>query len=159
MASPEETKSDAPGVSRRPARPRRGSLGRALIVEDDPILAMMIADALRDGGARHVSVCPSVASAMLELDRLKPEVLVLDVHLADRDDGWTMAELVIELSPSRPTIIFSTGTPESIPPHIAELGTVLTKPFLPEELVAVVRGNRHRGLFTRLRDAISNASE
>lgn len=140
--------------------PRKPSLGRALVVEDDGLLAMMIAEALQDGGASHVSVCPSIASALAELDRLKPDILVLDVHLADRDDGWTLAELVMELSPQPPIIVFSTGAPESIPARIAELGTVLVKPFAPEDLVATVLESRKRGgLFSRLRAAIAPASE
>lgn len=147
--------------ARSGARPgRKPALGRALVVEDDGLLAMMVAEALKDGGASHVSICPSIASALAELDRLKPDILVLDVHLADRDDGWTLAELVMELSPQPPIIVFSTGAPESIPARIAELGTVLVKPFAPEDLVAVILESRKRGgLFSRLRAAIAPASE
>ncbi|WP_068070987.1 response regulator [Novosphingobium lentum] len=128
------------------------SLGRALIVEDDALLAMTIADALTDGGATKAVICPSVAAALGELERLRPDVLVLDVHLADRDDGWTLAELVIQLSPKPPIIVFSTGSPENIPAAVAGMGHVLVKPFLPETLVTLVREQQHRpGLFARLR--------
>ena len=141
---------------RPPKPPRKPSLGRALIVEDDALLAMALEDALRDGGAEEVVVCDSVAAAMAELDRLKPDILVLDVKLADRDDGWTMAELVMELSPRPPAIIFSTGAPERIPERVAGLGAVLAKPYDPARLIAVLAEHRRKpGLLGRLREALA----
>jgi DNA-binding response OmpR family regulator len=140
----------------KPKRARQTSLGRALIVEDDPLLAMTLEDALRDGGAEAVVVCESVAAAMAELERLKPDILVLDVKLADRDDGWAMAELVTELSPRPPAIIFSTGAPEKIPEKVAELGAVLAKPYDPAALIAVLAEHRRKpGLLGRLREALA----
>ncbi|MDF8333582.1 response regulator [Novosphingobium cyanobacteriorum] len=133
-----------------------GSLGRALIVEDDAIIALDMADALTDGGAEKVVICPSISAALAELERFKPEVLVLDVRLADRDDGWTLAELVTQLNPVPPLIVFSTGLPESIPAQAAALGHILAKPFHPEELVRLVRLHRQKpGLIARLRGALS----
>jgi DNA-binding response OmpR family regulator len=135
---------------------KRPSLGRALIVEDDALLAMSLEDALAEGGAEEVVVCNSVSAAMAELDRLKPDILILDVQLADRDDGWAMAELVTELSPRPPAIIFSTGAPERIPGHVAQLGAVMSKPYDPEALIAVLKEHlRKPGLLQRLREALS----
>lgn len=130
---------------------------RALIVEDDVLQAMLLAEMLKDMGTKQVSVCPSIASALAELERLHPDLLVLDVHLADRDDGWAMAELVRELTPEPPTIIFSTATPELIPPQIAELGRVLEKPFTVEELRDALTTHTEKPSFLhRLRKALGN---
>ncbi len=132
------------------------SLGRVLIVEDDGLIALDLAEALTDAGAEKVAICPSVAAALGELERFKPDVLVLDVHLADRDDGWTLAELVSQLSARPPLIVFSTGAPGSIPVAIAGMGHVLAKPFPPEDLVRLVRIHRRRpGLIARLRGVLS----
>ena len=137
-------------------RKRQPSLGRALIVEDDPLLAMNLEEALMKGGAQAVVVCDTVAAAMAELERLKPDILILDVQLADRDDGWAMAELVTTLSPRPPAIIFSTGAPERIPEHVAQLGAVLTKPYDPATLIAVLADLRRKpGLLGRLREALA----
>jgi len=137
-------------------KPAKLSLGRALIVEDDALLAMNLEEALREGGADDVVVCGSIAEAMTELERLKPHVLILDVNLADRDDGWAMAELVTELSPQPPAIVFSTGAPEKIPPKVAELGAVLAKPYDPAALIAaLVEHRRKPGLLDRLRVALA----
>ena len=138
------------------SRKKPPSLGRALIVEDDPLLAMNLEDALMRGGAETVVVCDTVAAAMEELARLKPDILILDVQLADRDDGWAMAELVTTLSPRPPAIIFSTGAPERIPEHVAQLGAVLAKPYDPAALIAVLGDLRRKpGLLTRLREALA----
>lgn len=130
----------------------RTSLGRVLVVEDDPVLALAIEDALINlGNAREVVICPSTASTMAELDRQRPDAIVLDVHLSDRDDGWALAELVDLLGPRRPRIVFSTGSPEDIPPGIAEMGPVFEKPYDPEKLVEALADDRKFALFARLR--------
>jgi len=127
------------------------SLSRVLVVEDDPILAVAIEAALLDGGAEQVVICSSIAATMAELEQARPDAIILDVHLTDRDDGWALAELVDLLGPKRPKIIFSTGAPQDIPPEIAEMGPVFEKPYDPAELVSVLAGERKVGLFARLR--------
>ncbi|RVQ67094.1 response regulator [Croceicoccus ponticola] len=130
-------------------------IGTALVVEDDPILALSIEDILLGAGSPKVTVCASTRQALAALEKEKPDVLVLDVHLVDRDDGWAVAELVTQLGPQPPRIVFSTGNPGAIPPAIASLGTVLTKPYAPEALIEAVSGTRRTGLFARIKGAIS----
>jgi DNA-binding response OmpR family regulator len=140
------------------AKPReqgKPALGRVLIVEDDPVLALALEAALRDRGAGEVVICPSIAATMAELEGERPDALVIDVHLADRDDGWALVELVDMLGTRRPRIIFSTGAPQDIPPKIAEAGAVFEKPYDPADLAAVLAGDEKRGLFSKLRNAIS----
>lgn len=131
------------------------ALGRVLVVEDDPILGLALEVALRDAGAAEVVVCPSIACTMEALERGAPDAIVLDVHLADRDDGWALAELVALLGPKRPRIVFSTASPEDIPPDIAEMGPVFEKPYDPARLAQTLAGDPGSGLFARLRNAIS----
>jgi CheY-like chemotaxis protein len=126
-------------------------LGPALVVEDDPVIALSLADVLRSGGADPVETCATTESAREALERLAPAIVVLDVHLADRTDGWVFAELLALLGPTRPQLIFATGTPEEIPAEIAALGTVLAKPFAPAALLAALAPQRGPGLLGRLR--------
>jgi DNA-binding response OmpR family regulator len=136
---------------------RRPNLGCALIVEDDALLAMELEDAFSEGGAERVVTCNSVVAAVAELEHLQPDILILDVHLADRDDGWAIAELVTELSPHAPAIVFATGTPELIPERIARLGAVMGKPYRPAALIATLREHRRKpGLLARLREALAS---
>ena len=131
-------------------------LRRVLVVEDDPVLAMATEETLRAGGVQHIDICPTTQGALEILRTESPDALILDVHLADRDDGWAVAELVETLGKDRPRIVFATGAPQDIPPHIAELGSVLVKPYAPEDLLAALREPAPRGLLARLRGAISH---
>ena len=130
---------------------KSGTLGRVLVVEDDPVQGMAIEQALRDAGAVDVVLCPSMACTMEALEQGPADAIVLDVHLADRDDGWALAELVDMLGTRRPRIVFSTGSPEDIPPGIAEMGPVFQKPYDPAELVEALADSGKTSLFARLR--------
>ena len=131
------------------------ALAHVLVVEDDPVLGMATEDTLRDAGVRRIDICPTTEGALEILRTAKPDALVLDVHLADRSDGWAIAELVETLGENSPRIVFSTGAPQDIPPAIAELGSILTKPYAPQALLAALREPDRRGLLTRLRGALS----
>jgi DNA-binding NtrC family response regulator len=129
--------------------------GAILIVEDDPVLSLALDQALRDAGAREVVICPSIACTMTELETREPAAVIIDVHLSDRDDGWALAELIGQLGPKQPQIVFSTGWPEAIPAEIAEMGVVFEKPYDPAMLAETLASGKRRGLVARLRDAIS----
>lgn len=137
------------GKTKVKARP---ALGRVIVVEDDPVLALAIEDALIHlGNAREVVICHSTAATMTELEKQRPDAIVLDVHLSDRNDGWAVAELVELLGPKRPRIVFSTGSPEEIPPGIAEMGPIFEKPYNPADLVEALSDSGKTGFFARLR--------
>lgn len=146
------TRQDRSSANKR--KPFR-ALGHALVVEDDALVAMDIAEALAEAGAEPVVTCASVAEAMIQLELAAPSLLVLDVHLADRDDGWALAELAIQLAQSPPLIVFTTATPSSIPASAAGLGHVLAKPFRTEALIGLIEKERPAGLFGRIRHALS----
>lgn len=109
--------------------------GPVLIVEDDILIREGLRAAFEDAGAGGVHCCSTVAAAMEQLAGLDPEILVLDVGLADRDDGWGLAELALQLSSNPPLVIFATGRSQSIPAEVAALGLVIEKPCPPEEVV------------------------
>jgi CheY-like chemotaxis protein len=148
--------SDDHGQTKPVARTPRRALGHALVVEDDGLIALDIAEALFEAGADPVITCASIAEAMQHLSRQVPSVLVLDVHLADRDDGWALAELATQLGGARPLVVFTTAAPGSIPPSAAMLGHVLAKPFHTDELIALVQLHKPEGLLGRIRSALSN---
>ncbi|MBX7527769.1 response regulator [Qipengyuania vesicularis] len=126
-----------------------------LVVEDDAVIGLTIEQALLDNGVSQVEICPTTDEALAALRRKQPAAIVLDVHLADRDDGWAIAELVRTLGPDSPRIIFSTGMPKDIPDHIAELGCVLEKPYEAQVLVDLLREPQRKGIISRLRGALT----
>ncbi|MBB3034839.1 response regulator transcription factor [Alteriqipengyuania lutimaris] len=133
-----------------PAQKSR-KIGPVLVVEDDAALALAVEDALLDAGARSVSIASTTQQAIDTLRDDRFETVILDVHLADRGDGWAIAELVRALGAGGPKIIFATGSPDAIPADIADLGPVLAKPYDFNELVAHVRARGRMSLFSRLR--------
>ena len=128
------------------------TLRRVLLVEDDPVLALALEDALLQAGAGEVVICATAKATFDALEKgARPTAVILDVHLADRDDGWAIAELISLLGTKPPRIVFSTGTPEEIPADVAALGPVFEKPYDAARLVEVLVGKRKGGLFARLR--------
>jgi CheY-like chemotaxis protein len=137
------------------AQPHSRTLpGHVLVVEDDAVLAMALELALRDAGVQQVEISSTSEMALAALKSGQPDAIVLDVHLADRDDGWAIAELVRSLGPSGPRIIFSTGAPQDIPEDIAGMGCTMEKPYDPQDLVNVLAEPARRGLISRLRAAL-----
>ena len=86
-----------------------------------------------------------------KLDAWCAENLPVDHH----DVYAACRKLVDMLGPRRPRIVFSTGSPEDIPPEIAEMGPVFEKPYDPAQLAAALASGAKPGLFARLRNAIS----
>ena len=127
---------------------------RVLVVEDDGILALAIEDALSDIGVADIQICTTTDEALQALRTRRPDAIVLDVHLADRNDGWAVAELVDRVGPNPPRIFFSTGAPQDIPEDIAQLGAILEKPYDPAELAELLTQPKQTGLFKRLRGAL-----
>ena len=125
-----------------------------LVVEDDAVLGLTIEQALLDAGVARVALSASTEDALRHLRDDQPQAIVLDVHLADRDDGWAIAELVRTLGPDSPRIIFSTGAPQDIPADIAALGCILEKPYDADILVDLLRQPRRQGIISRLRGAL-----
>ena len=118
------------------ARARRRKGPRVLVVEDDPLLAMDLEQALLDAGVRQVVISASMQQAANELERWLPQAVVLDVQLSDRADGWALAEMVSLLGTRPPWIAFSTGQPDAVPPEVQRLGTIYAKPYDTRALAA-----------------------
>ena len=129
--------------------------GRVLVVEDDALLALAIEDELRSIGVAEIEICASTEDALRALRAKRPDVMILDIHLTDRNDGWALAELVEHIGPKPPRIIFSTGAPDDIPAEIAQLGAILEKPYDPAQLIELLQEPAQAGLISRLRSTLS----
>jgi len=124
---------------------------RVMIVEDDAVLGLTIEQTLLDAGFAEVSICPSTACTIGKLREGSFDAMVLDVHLADSDEGWEVAELVEALGTRNTRIVFQTGSPEEIPARIRKLGPVLTKPYDPADLIAALDEKPRSGLLALLK--------
>ena len=122
---------------------------KLLILEDDGGSRGILERHLADRG-HQVTCCSDVPAAMQELDRLRPEVVLTDIHLPTArgtDHVRAFCEHV-----SRPLVVVMTGFPsletclDSF--HFGARG-FLVKPFRVNEFIEIAE----KGLAERRRDA------
>jgi CheY-like chemotaxis protein len=107
-----------------------------LVVEDEPMLLMVVAETLRDAGY-HVLEAGSGEAALALLDQ-NPDVklLMTDIKMPGIN-GYQVAKRSLELRPKLKVLLMTGYAQDPIPKQVAELGIpVLYKPFdfdkLPE---------------------------
>ncbi len=112
-----------------------------LVVDDEPTVRMMIADALSELGHAVLEASDSAEGLAILRSGVHIDLLITDVGLPGGMNGRQMADAGRELRPGLPTI-FITGYAENavishgyLPPGMR----VLTKPFSIEGLVLQVR--------------------
>jgi DNA-binding response OmpR family regulator len=111
---------------------------RALIVEDDAILASVFEEMLRDLGCGDVAHASSIDAAYDVLDRERPDFVLLDARLR----GASAAPIATLLRDEGVPVVVTTGySRDALPPALAA-GALLHKPFKAEALVARVREAR-----------------
>ncbi|MGA2761193.1 MAG: response regulator transcription factor [Candidatus Cybelea sp.] len=110
-----------------------------LVVDDEPQIVEVIAAYLEREGML-VESAGSIAEAIGALERLHPDLLVLDVTLPD-GSGLDVLRSASGHNPRIPTIMLTSRGEEADRIVGLELGAddYVTKPFSPRELVARVR--------------------
>jgi len=107
-------------------RPEEDAPLRAYVLEDDPDIAALEADILRELGFNVVSCARIVDLGDLMAVAL-PHLLVVDVMLPD-GDGGDIAELLRETWPGIPAVFVSAASRSRLT-ELAPLGPVVAKPF------------------------------
>ncbi|PSL34105.1 LytR/AlgR family response regulator transcription factor [Dyadobacter jiangsuensis] len=109
------------------------------IVEDELVIARTIAGTLEELGYTHCGPAISYTEALEMLDADKPDLLLLDIQLAGRKDGFDVAEQLNETY--KLPFIFLTANSDfetidrakKVKPH-----AYIVKPFTKEELYAAI---------------------
>lgn len=99
---------------------------RAYVLEDDPDIAALEADLLRDLGYTVVT-CSRIVDLGDLMAVALPHVLVVDVMLPD-GDGGDIAELLRTTWPGIPAVFVSAASRRRLT-ELESLGPVLAKPF------------------------------
>ena len=99
---------------------------RAYVLEDDPDIAALESDLLRDLGF-SVVICARIVELGDLMELALPHLLVVDVMLPD-GDGGDITELLRGAWPGIPVVIVSAAARERLA-ELADLGPVLPKPF------------------------------
>ncbi len=97
-----------------------------LIVEDEPLIAMMLEDFLESLGHNVVATCESVEDALEKVDAGGFDVAIIDVQLKDGKQVWPVADRLIETG--KPFVLATGGHVEPPPPQHAA-APVLSKPY------------------------------
>ena len=69
---------------------------RILIVEDEAIIAMVLADSLEDGGHEVVGPAATMAEALALCEAAPPDLAGLDINLGDGSNGVDVARALLE---------------------------------------------------------------
>lgn len=109
---------------------------RVLVVEDDPLIREFVVEALREDGF-HVIHAATGEEALAWCHRRAADVLITDIRLPGRVDGWEIAERCREHHPDL-SVIYATGF-SPVPPRPVAGSTLLQKPFHPQAIVEAVR--------------------
>ena len=113
---------------------------RVLVVEDEPIIALDLAQTLSDAGAVVTGPAHRVAAAMDFLDRATPDLAVLDWRL----ETETTSPVAHRLTALAVPFLFHTssrGHPEAAHPGI----TIIDKPTRPEQLIDALSALTRQG--------------
>jgi DNA-binding response OmpR family regulator len=109
---------------------------RILVVEDQYLVAMQTADAIRGAGGEVVGPFGHLEPAHEALRRTTPDAAVLDIKL-DSEQTYALAR---ELVARGTVVVLLTGFgAESLPDDVRRLPR-LVKPFRRDELVAALHG-------------------
>jgi len=117
---------------------------RAYVLEDDPDIAALEADLLREMGFAVVT-CTRIVELGDLMDVALPHLLVVDVMLPD-GDGGDITELLRTAWPGIPAVIVSAASRERLA-ELEPIGPVVPKPFNLE------------AFRTAVEDAINGASQ
>lgn len=106
---------------------------RVLIAEDDPLIAMLLDDALSEAGAQVLGPAANVAEG-LALLAAQPHAALLDLNL----QGQTCEALADALAARRIPFVIASGDAVDAPLPAHRGAPVLHKPYAPDAAVALL---------------------
>lgn len=108
---------------------------RIYIVEDEAILALDLAERLTELGYDVCGSADNAAKALLDVSQLKPDLVLMDMHLKGETDGIEAAEVILRTRRTAVVFLTAYSDPETIAraTEVAPYG-YLTKPLQPQGL-------------------------
>src|SRR5262245_5247421 len=108
-----------------------------LVIDDDPDIGTTLARWLEKGGYRALTATDGLAGLRLFHEH-HPRLVILDVNMPTMD-GWTVAARLREVSDVPVMMLTAKGEKEDrLRGFALGVDDYVTKPFIPEELVARV---------------------
>src|SRR5947207_15908271 len=113
---------------------------RILFADDEPAIRMTLPAILQQEGF-EVSVAATVAEALAYINRDSFDVLLADLNIGERGDGFTLISAMRRVQPQAVTLIL-TGYPDfetALQAIRNQVDDYLTKPTDVRELVATIK--------------------
>ncbi len=114
----------------------------ALIIEDQPVIALAIQDELRDCGYESADIAITEAEAIRRAEEKCPDLITVDERL---DDGSGIAAIRHICRDKAIPVIFITASPDQIKAAVPD-AVILEKPFshrnLSSAILKAVKGAR-----------------
>lgn len=113
---------------------------RAMIVEDEALVALTLEDVLVEAGYEVCFIADRPEEALAHARQNEVDVAVIDVRLAAGGDGIALAGELAALGPtlSPVMILFATGNPDEVRERARVGHGCLTKPFESEWLIVAL---------------------
>jgi DNA-binding response OmpR family regulator len=105
-----------------------------LVVEDEPLIAMMLEDFLESLGHSVSASCESVGDALAEADKGGFDLAILDVNLKG-ESVWPVAERL--RAKNVPFVIATGGHVDPPPPEFANV-PVIEKPYTVDRVTPAI---------------------
>jgi DNA-binding response OmpR family regulator len=110
-----------------------------LLVEDEPLIALSVQEALEDGGYA-VRAAVSGIDAISVFDQGSEEIsaLITDIRLGTGPEGWDVARHARELNPRLPIVYMSGDSSHGHSSRGVPDSLMIQKPFAPAQIVTAV---------------------
>ena len=99
---------------------------RILLVEDEPLIAMMREDALDEIGKSVAGMADTVAAALILVEKGEFDAAILDVNLRGGEKSWPVADALA--ASGKPFLLATGGAGDAVAPA-HRTRPVLHKPF------------------------------
>jgi DNA-binding response OmpR family regulator len=110
-----------------------------LIIEDEESIQAIVEDALIEGGfAPAFAPSGEEAVTLLKGRLINYRLLVTDIHLKGRIDGWDVARQAREINPDFPIVYITGGSADKWPSRGVPNSILLAKPFATAQLITAV---------------------
>jgi len=113
---------------------------RVLIVDDAAFMRMMIKNVLTQNGYEVAGEASNGQEALVLYDKLKPDLVTLDITMPEMDGIQTLKEL-LKMDPSANVIMVTAMGQQQLVIEAIQVGAkdFVVKPFQPDRLLEAVR--------------------
>ena len=110
------------------------SIGRVLIVDDEPLIVRLLEQFLNELGITNVIKCPTLTALLAEVERGGFDLAILDVNLCGRS-SYPAAERL--LAAGVPFFFVSGFIPDDMPETLRHI-PMLSKPYLTDDIAGAI---------------------